>query len=327
VLSNLISRQFAQGDYYVADGNGMTIENTGNLFSIAWFIVGLLLLLIYPGRQVIDIIWIIVPLWVLTANYLVGYLPERPLNKPAVILALVILIFTGLFWFTLAYTTRLPVGDQNNLEYISRWIIMVGILALIALAVVLVSMGWSWDTAKRGLIWGSILALGLYTISAMSGAAYHRFNQPQELWGSQSPPVAADLFMQTVQDLSNWHTGRPESIDIVSQVDVPSLRWVLRNYPNVRFVPQIDSQALPSIIITPQSDQTLSSNRLTAQYRGQEFVWWNRPGWSSALPANFVPWFTFKSAPLQQEKLILWARSDLFPGGVINAQPENEIQP
>jgi hypothetical protein len=118
-------------------------------------------------------------------------------------------------------------------------------------------------------------------------------------------------------DLSEWHTGLPQSIDIVATVDSAALRWALRSFRDARFVSTPASGELPAIMITRQEELFPS---LTASYRGQDFTWWLAPGWSSALPPNPVGWLTYHEAPVLEEQIILWARSDLFPGGNLLSQ-------
>jgi len=152
----------------------------------------------------------------------------------------------------------------------------------------------------------------------MWGASQLRANQPQELWSRPPATGQADLFTSTMLDLSRWKTGFSHQIDAISIVDVPSLRWILRDYPNIRFYNHLPTGALPSIIITRQDQEAPA---LTTSYRGQDFTWWIQSGWTGALPANLLEWITFRKGPLLDEKLILWARSDLFPGGTLDASP------
>jgi hypothetical protein len=214
-----------------------------------------------------------------------------------------------------------------------------GILALGGLTTVLIWLGWSWSIARTGLVWGLTIGLALHSISMLWGATFLRTNQPQELWGSIPATAETALFEQTVRELSWRNTGRPESIDIFSTVDYPSMRWILRNFTQVRFVdslaqgtqpgtsPALMGDQLPSILITHQDQETPA---LAATYRGQDFAWRRSPGWSGVLPQDFSSWLTFRRAPILQEDIILWARTDLFPGGVlpipapIESLPEND---
>ena len=155
------------------------------------------------------------------------------------------------------------------------------------------------------------------------GAAFVRPNQPQELWAPTPAVGQASLLVSTLKDLSWRNTGMPNSLDIVSEIDTPSMHWLLRNFNNARFAEQLETSEMPSILITSQEQQ---NPELLVTYRGQDFVWSIYPGWNGALPEDLVGWFTFHRAPLLESNVILWARSDLFPGGVL-ARPEGAVPP
>jgi len=55
---------------------------------------------------------------------------------------------------------------------------------------------------------------------------------------------------------------------------------------------------------------------LAKKYRGQDFVWELSPGWQGAFPPDLINWLTFRAAPLAESQIILWARADIFPGGL-----------
>ena len=57
-------------------------------------------------------------------------------------------------------------------------------------------------------------------------------------------------------------------------------------------------------------------------YRGQDFIWYERSGWSGSLPESVWAWITARTAPINSESIVLWARSDLFPDS--QDQIENE---
>jgi hypothetical protein len=221
-----------------------------------------------------------------------------------------------LFWNTLIAThdsapvPSLPWGGL-------RLAILMGILSLGALVTILVGLGWSWEASRDGLVWGATAVLAIYCMGALWGATQLRANLPQELWSRPPATGQADLFAQTLSDLSNWETGFPDTATLVSTVDAPSLRWILRDYTNLRFVTQPTSEELPQIIITRQ-EQDIPA--LASSYRGQDFAWWVRPAWQGALPPDLVAWLTFRQAPLANEQIILWARSDLFPGSSLSQE-------
>ncbi len=290
------------------------------LFPLLWVIASLLLNLLYTGRQVSDLVWVLVPLWFLAADALKEYLPQGKPNLISLLQAGLILVLLALFWNTLIATSKIVTSSM--LETVGlRFGILIGILSLGGLTTVLVSLGWSWKTSRNGLMWGIIIGLSVYLISAMWGASQLRANQPEELWSRPPATGQADLFTSTLQDLSRWKTGFSHQIDTISVVDAPSLRWVLRDYPNIHFETGLPTGTLPSVIITRQEQEAPA---LTTSYRGQDFAWWIIPGWTSALPPNFLEWITFRKAPVYNEKLILWARSDLFPGGTLDSKTESD---
>ena len=286
------------------------------LLPLLWMLTSLLLTLVYPSRQVSDLVWVLVPLWALAAEGLAEYLPG---SKPHVISwmqAGLVLVLAALFWNTLIATSQIV--PQTELPWpVIQAAILVGILVLGALTTSLVALGWSWQISRDGLVWGLAAALLVYTTSALWGAAQLRPNEPHELWGQ--PPVAGQvhLTMKTLRDLSNWQTGLGNKIDLVSTVDTPSMRWALRDFSAAHFASEIPTGEMPAVIITRQSAETPA---LTAAYRGQDFVWWVHPAWSGPFPDDFIAWLTFRKASLGYEYIILWARGDLFPGGSAAAQ-------
>ena len=119
-------------------------------------------------------------------------------------------------------------------------------------------------------------------------------------------------------------TGRGDWISIISLVDSPSLKWSLVDFTDVSYVTSIDSSTQPAIIITPEDGSDLSQ---TMSYRGQDFLWYNRPGWSGPLPQPLWPWITARVAPLETESIVMWARADLFPGETNQAEEDFEAEP
>ncbi len=287
---------------------------------LSFAIFALLLILVYPSRQVEDLAWVLAPVWALAAIKLSDYLslPENPLI--AFGQAALVVVLLALFWLTLAGLARTVPGAE---ELGARLGIMIGIIALGGLTSVLISLGWSWETARNGLVWGASIAFGAFLFATLWGASQLRPNQPAELWNVADGTGQANLLLETLGDISEWHTGFRQQIDILSETSAPSLRWLLRDYPNARFDTEPATGDLPSVIITPQEQQPI----LTSAYRGQDFVWWARPGWTGPLPPNIPLWIVSRQAPVEQDHLILWARSDIFPGGSVSSEENPPTQP
>jgi hypothetical protein len=294
-----------QQDIEVGSGENRSLDYRWVVF---WFVFSLLLWVIYPARQVYDLVWVLVPLWVLAALELGRYLPENDGLWVSLAQASVLLVLMALFWLTLAGLAQAPLTSPGTGL---RYSILGGILVLGILTSGLVTLGWSWNVARRGAVWGLSGALGLYVLSCMWGAAQLNPNQPQELWAPGSGTGQVTLMLQTLGDLSEWNTGFRQSIDVTAPQDIPSLQWALRDYAKVSYVNSPSGSDQPSVVFTREGDQ---SPELAAAYRGQDFVWWVNPDWDGALPLELERWITYHQAPVQDVHLILWARTNLFPG-------------
>lgn len=300
--------------------------------ALAWVCASLALALVYPGRQVSDLAWTLVPLWFLAAFGLAPYLPgaetwDDPYAPPvdrkiALLGALMVLILAGLFW-----NTMIAVAQINAVPGVSwnliRLAVLAGIIFLGALAILLIALGWSWETGRNALVWGLCAVFLVYALNLTWSAAQLRPNQPQELWAA--PPAAgqARLLEATLRELSNRSAGLPVNLEVYATVDSPALRWSLRNFRDARFVNELPPGQKPAIVITkapaaaPPPGGAVQSAPLLAladAYRGQDFVWWVTPGWQGFLPPDLVQWLAFRQAPLTQQHLILWARSDIASG-------------
>lgn len=287
-----------------------------------WFLTALIIVLVYPERQVGDLVWALVPLWGLAAIEISRYLEIEPQQRlVAMGQAALILILLALFWLNLAGMAQ-PASDER--AYILRLGVLFGICLLAIVTTLLLGFGWSWQAASRGLAWGVTVGLGLYQIAGIWNASLTPSVQQYKLWYPIPQAGQADLLLQTVEELSLRTTGRFEYIEIASAVDTPSVRWLFRSFPNARFIP-VGATALPgqspALVLTLASEQAPS---LSSAYRGQDFIWWRYPGWDSPIPPGLPVFTAYRQFPSIGEQVILWARSDLFPQ---SAQSQAEQSP
>ncbi|MCS7247560.1 MAG: hypothetical protein NZ840_04885 [Anaerolineales bacterium] len=286
-----------------------------------WLGVALLLAIVYPGRQMGNLVWAILPLWILAAQEITRWV--ETLEQPwwaTLILGGVTFVLLALFWLQLAaYSSLAAYG-------IADWLRFAGVfssLALIALSVWLAEMVWSPRLAWQGMILGALVAFALYTVSAVWGVA---FSLPwsqvfrQELWKPYPQIGDADLILKTVHDLSRRKTGRADSLPILIAVDSPALRWLLRHQTQLTVLPEDQALARlsawsvgepPPLLITPA---TIENPPLSAAYRGQDFNWEYQPNWQG-LPPFPLNWWLFRHGTWEIRPIILWARVDLFPDG------------
>lgn len=286
-----------------------------------WAGVSFLLAILYPGRDIFSWLWFLMPIWALASMEIARYFRldgAEPL--PALGQALLIFLLMALGWINLAGLSMGGVPQETDRL---RWAIIAGTIVLGGVTTLLIGLGWSRKTAQQGLAWGLLLGFGFYAVSLMWGLSQLRPNGELELIGV--PPATGNThdLQETLGDLSEWRTGMRDTLDVILTTSSPSLVWEMRNWERARFLPSVPIGELPSVIINSE-DQP--EPNLSIGYRGQDFAWWLKPGWQGALPENWPRWLVFRDAPLDAENIILWARLDLFPGGILNEADESSTE-
>jgi hypothetical protein len=274
----------------------------------------LLLVCIYPARHPADVAWVAVPFLALAARQAarVNFPVENKL--PAIgYAALVVVLFVSLGINFSGFFGETPVFDETL-----RVGGILGGVFLILASFGLMIWGWSWKVASAGALFGLTIFLLIYTLSsAWAGASLGR-RPDMELWVEDTYPKDQALTMKVLGDVSEWNTGRRDWLDlVVSGIDTPSLRWGLRNYANVNYIDQLPQGIQPSVVITPESQGT--NLGLASPYTGQALAWGHNVNWSLLSPGEWVRWLFYRSLPQQSgvessQNIILWLRSDLFPG-------------
>ena len=285
----------------------VTGEKTARFLSI-WFVSALALGLLYPGRQVYDLIWALVPLWALAAMELIRGLETVKSFLVTRIHAASIFVLFALTW--LSFVTLVTTGAGDDKWWL-RWVVMGAALLLIGLATSIVHAGWSWPVAKKGLVVGVCAAFGTYLLAAMVGAAYLRPANPQELWHPGSGGVQMELLQESLGEFGLLTTGRQDNLDFIIIGDSEVLRWGLRQYPNSHFREAMPAQTRPAFVLSPLTE---IAQPWTTSYNGQDFVLETSSAWAGNIDFNWMKWLAFRDAPLDQEKVVLWVRHDAFPG-------------
>jgi len=272
-----------------------------------WVIFSLALALAYPARQVLDLVWMLVPLWVLAAWEFQHHFPVAETKDeslwPALVCALGVIVLLVIAWLGLV---------AGNVS-----LVLLALAMLLSVAVMLAM--WSVKVMRHGLVWGvcAVLVVGMFV--STSGVALVHPNGAQELWSISPVTGEANLLLETLESLSQWKTGERQSLDVTVTSNSSALHWLLRDFHSAQFSPDftgagVTSDNAPSAVITLQSQAVPG---LPVLYRGQDFILYVFPGWKQILPENWVRWLVYREAPLVQTQVILWARTDLFPGGVL----------
>lgn len=282
-------------------------DKFGQLLSL-WAFGAFLLVIINPGRQMSDLLWVLLPLWTLTVKKLSRYLYLPKKDESAILGSILLILILGVFlWLNAAGMARMvPFDEEFNL----RLVISGALLLLGAVAFILISYGWSRRVASFGLTWGLITLFLLFTLSADLRFVNQGGNAANELWLPGPAAGQTKLLQESMAELSDWTTGRKDALEVVILNESDSLSWAFRDWPSVRNAEFLPVAEQPAIILTQGLE---SQPGQVSAYRGQSFVWSREPNWERNLPANLFAWFIFREAPTRSETVALWARADMFP--------------
>ena len=288
------------------------------LRTILWLGVSLLLAIFY--RQASELAWVIIPLLTLAAMELSrasNIFAEERVEVGVVVLALMILLVY--IWFDVSKialdpssqlaATTLPLFGRNIQISGAPYVVLLGAILIIILCVSFVAFGWSVRTAWLGTTWSFVLFLGIYSLASAWGSSGLRSQNGVELWSPDQAPAQANLLRASVDDISEFSLGHTQSQPVtIMGIDSPALEWILQDR-EVNFVPALDPQVAPPIVITPIMDNL----GLPSAYRGQDFIWRQRPLWDGVHTPDWIRWLVFRQLPRDNETIILWVRDDLFP--------------
>ena len=287
-------------------------DDLGRVLSV-WFLIAVIFVLIQPGRQVIDLVWAIIPLWVLTARHIVGnvkWFEESRIVQLAVILFTVVMfVFIAMNLKSLA-DPALQQGDA--LKYT---IAVAAGVCLLIITVILIGLGWRFDVALHGFMIGFGVFLLVYMISFSLSSLGMKSGQRAELWRRGRNIPLNDLMVNTIEDLSNLSIGESHAADIiVTGLNTSDLAWGLRRFENVEFMTYIPAERQPMFVITELEDMP----ELSASYRGQDFLYYQWPAWEQMKLVDTLRWVVNRQVVFYESNILLWARGDIFPGGQTN---------
>lgn len=280
-----------------------------NHFLSRWFFISTVLVLFFPIHHMADLIWIIIPLWIVTSIQLTRYFNIEKEEIITVVghgLAIFILII-----FIVLNVLGMINVDASNENLQLRLFGMVGALLLIILVTFFIGWGWSIYTASRGFIIGCIFSLTIFILSQGWKAGGLGLNKTAELWNNNTQAPHVDLLLSTMGDYSEFNSGVRNEMDIIALNDVasPSIRWILRNQRNVEYMEYIPIELNPSMVIT-KNDYNIS---LTTNYTGQQFMIEESAIWEDLPSEKWFLWAFLRKIYTTKKYAILWIRSDLFP--------------
>ena len=195
--------------------------------------------------------------------------------------------------------------------------------AIIALIVFLLTVNfWGLGTCLQGIGLGF---LWMMLISGLGGAwsgSAAEAETPRDLWRQRAVSADAYLLRETLFELADRATSGFPTFEVFIVRDADGfleddglIAWLLRDFPNARFLNKTEEAAGEQIVLTAQNEER--SDALGGDYVGQRFLL--RRTWSFAdlgiwdLPA----WWSqgrLRESILKEEHVLLWLRQDVYDG-------------
>lgn len=286
---------------------GILLKSELDIFLLVWWVLGLVILFLYPGSNPADIIWVTFPLWILAARVVsfAWHLPDEGHLVMIITSAVVFLLFAFMFLALRSLGNQVYTQEQQT----GTLIAILGSAVLLVAIVLLVSFGWSEEIALPGLLLGLALVFSAGMISASVNSTSLGSKDAHSFWYPDEPQVSTkwlDISIERILD-GNKTQQPPVEIAVTAQPS-PAMKWALREYDPVHFEPYIPPQFQPGLIIT----EVQVSPELTNSYRGQDLVWSRRVTWNEMSPMQYFTWIISGKAPTLDEWIIFWVRTDLM---------------
>jgi uncharacterized protein (TIGR03663 family) len=239
-----------------------------------WTAIGILLLLLMPGRVPLDVSWIVLPLSLLLGlgvEAIVRGLRDRGdwLNE-GLHVPVVVLLWIHLYLMLARYSVY---ADATDLALALLTIALQGLLALIF------GLAMRFDAALRAVVVGTGIVLLGVTLSAGWGSAYIRRSDPRELLTREPTAIEVRDLVQTLRDLS-WHeTGFPTTLSVTYEASLDSvMAWYLRDFGAAQRVENIQSRDVVTtwdrggVVLTAEAGALAGLEISNTEYAGQDFV-------------------------------------------------------
>ncbi len=199
-------------------------------------------------------------------------------------------------------------------------LLMTAIIAFIIF--LLVANFWGWSTCLQGLGIGFLWLMLLSDLGGAWQSTVVNVSRPNSLWYPSAVNQDAYFLRETFFDLADRETSGFPLLEVTVVVDQSGIikkdglvAWLLRDFPNVRFVHSAEEAAQDQIILMKEDESAAAA--LDGDYVGQSFALRRR--WSIAelgiwdLPA----WWSqgrLRDGSSTEETVILWLRQDVYDG-------------
>ena len=286
-------------------------DGTSILLAV-WSLGAMLILLLQPGRQPIDLVLVLTPLAML-AGMLVERLIESLQRHGTWALEgtlwLIAVPLVGYLLLQAGIAAARPAVGEGTINPLFSFFLTAGLLSLIIGGIFVLAIGFR--AVLRAVSAAFLIALALISLGNAWNATQVRAGDPHELlWGSEvTTPDIHDL-LAGLEAASDRFTGNRDTLALsveLPQTDL-ALQWYLREFKRTQYAVDPAVQALRQAIITPQG---VTPNAKPGEYIGASFI--IRSTWNAGAlsEATLVRWWFYREAdpPVPTETVVLWVKT------------------
>ncbi|HEY4721352.1 MAG TPA: hypothetical protein VII92_05870, partial [Anaerolineae bacterium] len=284
-------------------------DGTSILLAV-WGLGAMLILLLQPGRQPIDLVLVLTPL-ALLAGMLVERLVEALQRHGAWALEgtlwLVAVPLIGYLVLQASIAAVRPSAGEGSISPLLSFFLTAGLLSLIIGGIFVLAIGIG--AVLRAASAALLIVLALVSLGNAWNATQVRAGDPHELlWGSDVTTRDVRDLLVGLEAASNRFTGNRDTLAL--SVELPQtdlvLQWYLRDFKRTQYA--ADPTAQPQAIITPLG---VTPNAQPGEYVGAPFIirsTWNAGALSDAA---LVRWWFYREAdpPVPTETVVLWVKT------------------
>ena len=278
---------------------------------LAMAAAGLLYSAAYSGRQSGDLVWMLLPLYLLAALVVVsawrGAWPASELSTVAAMVGAMVMVLGFGYLLVAGFAAgRTLVWATGGWDAILQLAIL---LILAVLLVLLFASAWSWRIAWRGTVTTMFVALAGWGFHSRALLMQKPLEPGLDLWFEERSSASTEMMMQTIEDVSVRAVGQRREVEIFVLGDAnEKLMWLLREYPNVKWS-HLPSAEVTSPVVITLGDASVA--RLGDSYLGQEFA--DNVYWQGGLrgSSQWAEYLLFRRASVRLTKSVLWVREDV----------------
>lgn len=276
-------------------------------------LLALILITINPGHQVLDLVWVSSPLWIVGALNLSNMLERISTYSGRVkIYALIIISLLVSLSMTVVMLTY---QYRYGLDLVGNLLSAISLLVMVTMVVLFLAYNDTVPMALTALRWSLVIVMAVFQLGFSFRALGLNDNPAGEiLWGGYFE--GAETVEQMIQNTSLTRTDTNLEMAVgILQPTNSAVTWELsRHYPAMELTGVTTDQRL-AVLITQDRDG-LSGGSADGYY-GQDFnansypFWIWQPG-KSFLDADFWFWLFFRKGEMMRETNFIWVNKTLF---------------